>query len=144
MNTLVPQNEFIGKALRKKVSMYPELAIREIVANALIHQDFSVTGAGVMVEIFADRMEVTNPGEPLVKTDRFLDTPPRSQNEVLASFMRRIGVCEKRGSGVDKVVFQTELYQLPAPLFETPLDVGLSWTHDRALLWLSGHQTSDV
>ncbi len=32
--------------------------------------------------------------------------------------MRRIGVCEERGSGIDKVVFQTEYYQLPAPYFE--------------------------
>jgi predicted HTH transcriptional regulator len=71
-----------------------------------------------MVEIFADRMEITNPGEPLIAADRFLDTPPKSRNESLASLMRRMGICEERGSGVDKVVFQTELFQLPAPLFE--------------------------
>jgi ATP-dependent DNA helicase RecG len=118
INELVPSNEVIGQALRKTVPMYPELAIRELVANALIHQDFSVTGASPMVEIFADRIEITNPGEPLVAADRFLDTPPRSRNESLASLMRRMGVCEERGSGVDKVVFQTELFQLPAPLFE--------------------------
>jgi len=122
INTLVPKNEVIGKALRKDVPMYPELAIRELAANALIHQDFSVTGAGPMIEIFVDRMEVTNPGLPLVTTERFLDTPPRSRNELLASFMRRVGVCEERGSGVDKIVFQTELYQLPAPLIETAVD----------------------
>jgi ATP-dependent DNA helicase RecG len=122
INTLVPKNEVIGKALRKEVPMYPELAIRELAANALIHQDFSVTGAGPMIEIFADRMEVTNPGLPLVTTERFLDTPPRSRNELLASLMRRVGVCEERGSGVDKVVSQTEFYQLPAPLIETAVD----------------------
>jgi ATP-dependent DNA helicase RecG len=72
-----------------------------------------------MIEIFSDRMEITNPGLPLVKTERFLDTPPRSRNEALASFMRRLGICEERGSGIDKVVFQTEFYQLPAPIFET-------------------------
>ena len=71
-----------------------------------------------MIEIFDDRMEITNPGQPLMSTDRFLDTPPRSRNEALASFMRRAGICEERGSGIDKVVFQTELYQLPAPFFE--------------------------
>jgi len=60
---------------------------------------------------------VTNPGEPLVETDRFLDTPPKSRNEILASFMRRINICEERGSGIDKVVAQTEIYQLPAPIF---------------------------
>lgn len=115
---LLPTNEIIEQALRKEVSMFPELAVRELVANALIHQDFQQTGTGPMIEIFSNRMEITNPGVPLVRTDRFLDSPPKSRNEALASFMRRIGVCEERGSGVDKVVFQTELYQLPAPVFE--------------------------
>jgi ATP-dependent DNA helicase RecG len=118
INGLVPSNEVIQQALRKTVPMYPELAVRELVVNVLIHQDFFMTGTGPMVEIFSDRMEVTNPGKPLVAADRFLDTPPKSRNEVLASLMRRMGICEERGSGIDKVVFQTELFQLPAPLFE--------------------------
>ena len=118
INGLLPSNEVIEKALRKKVQMYPELAVREIVANAIIHQDFFISGSGVIIEIFSDRIEITNPGKPLVSIDRFLDTPPRSRNEILASFMRRIGICEERGSGIDKIVFQTELFQLPAPLFE--------------------------
>src|SRR5699024_12121125 len=84
-----------------------------------IHQDFSLTGTGPTIELFETRMEITNPGLPLVATMRFLDSPPQSRNETLASFMRRIRVCEERGSGIDKVVFQTELYQLPAPIFET-------------------------
>ena len=129
VTNLLPSNEVIGQALRKQVPMFPELAIRELVANAIIHQDFHLTGTGPMVEIFAGRMEITNPGLPLVHTDRFLDSPPRSRNEALASFMRRIGVCEERGSGVDKVVSQTELYQLPAPLFE------ISGEHTRAVLF---------
>lgn len=120
INGLLPANEVIGKALRKSVPMYPELAVRELVANALIHQDFFVTGAGPLVEIFDDRIEITNPGEPLVDTQRLVDTPPRSRNEALASLMRRFRICEERGSGIDKVVFQVELFQLPAPLFEQP------------------------
>ena len=120
INGLLPANEVLGKALRKNVPMYPEVAVRELVANALIHQSFSVTGAGPMVEIFDDRIEITNPGEPLVDTRRFVDTPPRSRNETMASLMRRLGICEERGSGIDKVVLQIELHQLPAPLFEIP------------------------
>ena len=73
-----------------------------------------------MVELFEDRIEITNPGEPLVETARFLDSPPTSRNEGLASLMRRLGICEERGSGIDKVVAQVERYQLPAPLFEVP------------------------
>lgn len=109
--------------------MYPELAIRELVANALIHQDFFLSGGGPMVEIFEDRIELTNPGVPLVDTQRFVDTPPRSRNEGIASMMRRIGICEERGSGWDKIVFQTELYQLPAPLAEKTDD------HTRVVLF---------
>ncbi|MFN8545030.1 MAG: ATP-binding protein [Candidatus Binatia bacterium] len=118
---LLPANEVIEQALRRSVPMFPEPAVRELVANALIHQDFFVTGAGPMVEIFDDRIEITNPGEPLVDTQRFVDTPPRSRNEALASLMRRVRICEERGSGIDKVVFQVELFQLPAPLFENPV-----------------------
>ena len=120
INGLLPANEVIGQALRRTAPMFPEPAVRELVANALIHQDFSVTGAGPMVEIFADRIEITNPGKPLVDTQRFVDTPPRSRNEALASLMRRFRICEERGSGIDKVVSQVELFQLPAPLFEVP------------------------
>ena len=129
INGLIPSNELIGQALRKRVPMFPELAIRELVANVLIHQDFFVTGAGPMVEIFVDRIEITNPGEPLVDTNRFVDTPPRSRNEALTSLMRRFGICEERGSGWDKVVFQTEYYQLPAPLPEATCD------HTRVVLF---------
>ncbi len=116
----LPSNEIIEKALRKSVPMYPELAVRELVANAIIHQDFFEHGTGPMIEIFDNRIEVTNPGVPLIDTQRFLDSPPKSRNEKLASLMRRFGICEERGSGIDKVVSQTEYYQLPAPLFETP------------------------
>jgi len=118
--TLVPTNEVVGQALRRTLPMFPELAVRELVANALIHQDLFATGTGPMLELFDDRMEITNPGEPLVDTRRFVDTPPKSRNEALASLMRRFRICEERGSGIDKVVAQVELYQLPAPSFETP------------------------
>jgi ATP-dependent DNA helicase RecG len=117
INNLLPRNEVIGQALRKEVRMYPEIAIRELVANALIHQDFTISGTGPTIEIFADRIEITNPGDPLVNTLRMMDEPPRSRNESLASLMRRMNICEERGSGIDKVVFEIELYQLPPPNF---------------------------
>lgn len=97
--------------------MYPELAVRELVANALIHQDFSIKGAGPMVEIFSDRIEISNPGSPLIDTLRFIDHHPQSRNEKLASLMRRMSICEERGSGIDKVINSIEMFQLPAPNF---------------------------
>lgn len=113
----LPTTEEIGTALRKTVSVYPILAVRELVANAIIHQDFSVTGVSPMIEIFDNRIEITNPGKPLIDPLRFVDHSPQSRNEVLARFMRRLNICEERGSGIDKVVFECEYHQLPAPEF---------------------------
>jgi len=117
INDQLPQNEEIERSLRHQVRMYPEIAIRELVANALIHQDLNITGAGPMVEIFVNRMEVSNPGAPLINTLRFIDGAPRSRNEALAGLMRRINICEERGSGIDKVIVAVETFQLPAPDF---------------------------
>ena len=116
----LPTHEENGRAFQQAVPEFPPLAVRELVANALIHQDFSVTGAGPMVEIFEGRVEVTNPGEPLTKPERFLDSQPISRNEALASLMRRFDICEERGSGIDKVVAEIERFHLPAPIFEVP------------------------
>jgi len=114
----LPQNEEITKSFRREIKMYPEVALREFIANALIHQDLSITGAGPTIEIFPNRIEITNTGEPLIETDRFIDHPPLSRNEDLASFMRQIKICEEGGTGVDRALGEIALYQLPAPSFE--------------------------
>ncbi len=114
----LPQNEVIKDALRAEVKLVPEIAIRELVANALVHQDLQMTGASVMIEIYADRVEISNPGEPIVPTERFIDGY-QSRNERLADLMRRMGICEEKSSGIDKVVNAAEVYQLPAPDFRT-------------------------
>lgn len=73
----------------------------------------TIQGAGPQIELFQDRIEITNPGDPLVQPDRMIDLPPRSRNEMLASLMRRMRFCEEQGSGLDKVVMSIEVYQLP-------------------------------
>lgn len=114
----LPSNEEIGKAFRKDTPIYPPIAIREFVANALIHQDFSIGGASVMIEVFTDRLEITNPGKPLIDVLRFIDHAPISRNEKIASMMRRLKICEERGSGIDRAITQCEIHQLPAPDFQ--------------------------
>lgn len=119
INGLLPKNEHIGEALRESHPLFPEIAIRELVANALIHQDMTITGAGPQIELFMDRIEISNPGQSLIEQKRMVDHPPRSRNAELASLMRRMNMCEEQGSGLDKVLQAVELYQLPAPLFRT-------------------------
>lgn len=112
----LPQNEVIEDALRREVKLVPEIVIRELVANALIHQDFAVGGGSVMVEVYSNRIEISNPGEPVVPVERFIDGY-QSRNERLADLMRRFGICEEKSSGIDRVVHAAEMYQLPAPDF---------------------------
>lgn len=116
VHSLAPQNHFVEKVIREEVKMFPKQALRELIANALVHQDFLVTGTSVMIEMYADRIEISNPGLPPIKVDRFIDEN-RSRNEALAEIMRRLGICEEKGSGIDKVIKAAEDYQLPAPDF---------------------------
>ncbi|WP_165864857.1 RNA-binding domain-containing protein [Rufibacter latericius] len=113
----IPSKEVI-KTLREVEREYPEDALRELAANALIHQDFTVRGASPMIEIFDDRIEITNPGSPLIDPLRFLDYPPKSRNEKLAALMKKFSICEERGSGIDRVVQATENFRLPGPLIK--------------------------
>lgn len=112
----LPQNEVIEDAVRKKAKLVPPSVIRELVANALIHQDFEITGTSVTVELYSDRLEISNPGIPQIPTNRFIDGC-QSRNERLAIMMRKLGICEEKGSGIDRVVQAAEIGQLPAPDF---------------------------
>lgn len=115
VNSRLPRTEVIGEALRRETALYPELAIRELLANMLIHQDFTMSGSGPMVEIFDGRVEMTNPGVPIIDSKRFVDYPPRSRNERVAEVMTSIGVSEQRGSGWDKIAALAESHKLAAP-----------------------------
>lgn len=119
LKRILPHSEVIQQSLRQEVSVYPEIALRELIANALIHQDFSVTGAGPTIEVFDDRIVFTNPGSllPGKRLDRLIGTTPESRNELLASAFRRYRICEERGTGFQKVVASIELFGLPPVLF---------------------------
>lgn len=110
-----PAHEEIVGAERVAQTEYPSVALRETVANALIHQDFSATGTGPTVELFDRRIEITNPGTPLIDIDRLIDCPPKSRNEKLAALMRHFRLCEEMGTGWDKIAISCEQAKLPAP-----------------------------
>ena len=114
----LPQNEVIESALRREIKLVPEITIRELIANALIHQDFALSGMSVMIEVYSDRVEISNPGEPMVSVERFIDGY-QSRNERLTTLMRRFAICEEKSSGIDQVIQAVEAYQLPAPDFRS-------------------------
>jgi ATP-dependent DNA helicase RecG len=116
LTTLLPVNEEIAQSLRQTVPLYPEVALREFLANAMIHQDFEQEGVQLTIEMYDDRLEITNAGRPLIDVTRFVDDE-KSRNSALADIARRMKLCESRGSGIDRVLSALELHQLPAPRF---------------------------
>ena len=116
--TVIPQEEVMEGSIRKQLYCFPEDAVRELLANTMIHQALEQKGTNPMVEIFPDRMEFSNAGVPLVALERIIDTVPVSRNENMAGFMHRCGVCEERGSGYDKIIAATYRNALLAPKVE--------------------------
>lgn len=115
LQALLPEREEIDKGLRVTVRGYPELAVRELLGNMLIHQDLTIRGGGPLVEIFDDRVEFSNPGASLIEVPRLVNDPPQSRNPKLAKLARRLHICEEAGSGWDKIIRSCEIMQLPAP-----------------------------
>lgn len=118
VNALLPASEDMDTVQLSTKSKFPLPAVRESIANSLIHQDLYITGTAPVIEIFDNRIEVTNPGTPLVDVLRIIDNPPKSRNEKLASLMRRLKMCEELGRGWDRMVLACEAQFLPAPRIE--------------------------
>ncbi|WP_237213005.1 ATP-binding protein [Falsiroseomonas oryziterrae] len=117
LDTLLPAEERIA-TFREEQRVYPAIALRELLANALIHQDMTIGGTGPMVEVFDDRLEISNPGKPITDfLTRLFAARPRSRNERLAALMRKMRICEEQGSGLEKIIAATEERRLPAPRF---------------------------
>lgn len=112
---LIPIHEQIKSATRLSTPEMPELAIREIISNAVIHRDYHIANSRLLIEIYSNRIEVTNPGSLVseVSIDRLIDHPSKTRNEVLADLMRNLGFAEERGSGIDKAVGICETLGLP-------------------------------
>lgn len=115
----IPHRDVMRHGIRTTEYKIPEITMREFVANAIIHQDFTRQGERPTVEIYSDKVRIINPGTPLVPTDRFIDSPSKSRNPKFATLMRTAGLCEQLGSGVDKALREVERAMLPPPLIQS-------------------------
>ncbi len=102
------------KVLRSQEPSYPIVAVRELLANMMVHQDFAVKGMLSTVEIFTNRIAFTNPGSSLNDVNRLIDLPPHSRNEKMAQLMLLLDMCERRGSGIDRATDAIGQMKLPA------------------------------
>ena len=96
--------EFTGELARKEIPQIPYEALREALINAVVHRDYFEKGANVLVEIFDNRIEITNPGG-LVKglTPENFGKISMLRNPGLANLLQRIDYIEKMGTGIERI-----------------------------------------
>jgi len=118
----IPMRAWIesGKLQRQEKWLYPPDAIREALANALAHRDYSSPGK-VQVRIFDDRLEIWNPGllPPSLTLDKLKgkhDSVPR--NPLIAKAFFWIKYAEDVGSGTSKIIQWCKEWGLPEPSYE--------------------------
>lgn len=111
-----PEEELQVGLFRVPVPLVDLGAFREAVANALVHRDYHGRGA-VHVRLEDEALVVSNPGGLVdgVTLANLLVTEPRPRNPALADAMKRIGVVERSGRGVDKIFRGLLKFGRPAP-----------------------------
>lgn len=116
INARNPEEEIEIGLFRVGLPRFAGVAIRELVANALVHRDYTAIGS-VEVEITQDALTISNPGglPEGVTLDNLLTTPPRPRNPVLADAFKRAGLVERTGRGIDRVFFGQLSIGRPAP-----------------------------
>lgn len=106
---------------RRDRSDYPVNSVREAVLNALVHRDYSIhtEGMPIQLRIFADRLEITNPGGLYgrLSIDTLGKIQPGTRNPVIATALEVMDVTENRYSGIPTILRECKAHSLPAPEF---------------------------
>lgn len=100
---------------REELPDYPERAVTEAIANAIIHRDYMQMGSEIHIDMYDDRLEVYSPGGMmdgrLIQQLNPLTVPSKRRNPLLADFFSRLGLMERRGSGMKKIINTYRRYE---------------------------------
>jgi len=99
----------ITDTIREDIWEIPKVALRESIVNAVVHRDYLETGARVVVEIYPDRIIISNPGglpKGMPETD--FGKYSLARNATLANLMQRAGYIEKLGTGITRIRQEAE------------------------------------
>ncbi len=103
---------------RKEILEIPDVALRETVVNAVCHRDYFEQGANIMVEIFDDRVEISNPGGlPKALAPKYFGVRSIRRNPIIASLLHRAGYIEKMGTGINRIKQSLKKAGGPDPVF---------------------------
>ena len=126
-NARVTEEEIQVGLFRVPIPNFERRAFREAFVNALVHRDFSRLGA-VHVRLDDDGLAISNPGGFVegVTIDNILVADPRSRNPLLADVIKRIGLAERTGRGIDRIFEGMLRYGRPAPDYSMTNDYTVS------------------
>ena len=126
-NARVSEEEIQVGLFRVPIPNFDRRAFREAFVNALVHRDFSRLGA-VHVRLDDDSLTISNPGGFVegVTLDNILVADPRSRNPLLADIIKRIGLAERTGRGIDRIFEGMLRYGRPAPDYSMTNDYTVS------------------
>ncbi len=118
------ETRFSKDALFKTQIIYPELACKEALINAITHRDYSMEGRGIEVKIFNDRLEILSPGKLLssitIKDLEELKGVHQSRNAYIARVLREFGYIRELGEGIKRIYELMKSNGLRSPKFESP------------------------
>lgn len=116
------KKEIIDGAIRHSERPFPLLSIREMLGNAMIHQDLTSAGTYIIVHVFPSRIEISNPGKLLCDINRTIDAIPKVRNEILGNILRKMKIVEEQGSGYDRIEESCAKALVPSVLVQTDED----------------------
>ncbi len=119
----IAKNAVIEGTKRVERYEYPEEAIRELIANAIIHRDYKIIETYTQIRVFQDRIEIANPGSlpPGVTVDN-LKEAQFSRNSMVAARLKDMRYLEEYGRGIDVVIKKMSDWGLPEPLFRNSVN----------------------
>lgn len=107
---------------RRDYLAIPNVALREVLANAIVHRDYTTMRGRIQIDIYADRIEFANPGRSLVPLDQIETTYSQTRNPLLMNYLKDLNVTEHRGRGIRTIKYSLREAGLALPKFEHRYD----------------------
>jgi ATP-dependent DNA helicase RecG len=151
---LAQATKLTEEARFKQTLLYPQIACREALINAIVHRNYAIEGRGIEVSIFSDKLEISSPGM-LLSTVSIEDLRARtgvheSRNPLIARVLREVGLIREMGEGVRRIYEVMQSSALAEPAFQsdtTGFKVALynkSMYPEDVRLWLSNFDSYDL
>ncbi len=134
LSKLPVRSRIVAGGKRLSYLAIPEIAIRETLANAIVHRDYTTHRSRIQVDVYADRVEFKNPGKSLVPIDKMEISHPQTRNPLLMDFLRDLEITEHRGRGIRTIRNSLRQAHLAEPLFANEYDWFVAILYSSAFL----------